>query len=231
MTFREAAAAVDKITGRMAPTDEVKPVYYSQVLRRSAKSIPRSKYLEGRSLEMAPGLQFSDSVDYRTGEEDGDPPLKLPAMLAPVTRNGEFMTYHVTYLQNGSKANVPTPRKILPGPEWGGGAVELFPRNGTCLGIAEGVETAIAAHMLHRTIPVWAALNTSGMKNWKPPEGVEDVVIFADNDLNYAGHAAAYALAHKLHSKVKSVQVWMPVTAGTDWNDFLISQRKAGVIT
>ena len=229
MDFKTAAAEIDKITGRDAPKDAVKPVYYSAKIRQIAKHIPRSRYLESRGLEMAPGLQFAESIEYRSGEEDGDLPMKLPAMLAPITRNGEFLTYHVTYLQNGGKAKVPTPRKIMPGPEWGGGACELYPVAGDCLGIAEGVETAIAAHILHPSIPVWAALNTSGMKNWKPPLGIETVVIFADNDANFAGHAAAYALAHKLYGKVKSVEVWMPVKSGTDWNDCLLSQRADGV--
>lgn len=219
MTFREAAAEVDKITGRSPSHAEEKPVYYSHRLRQYARQVSRSKYLESRGLEVAPGLRFCDAVDYRNGEEDGGKCLQLPAMLAPITRNGEFLTYHVTYLQNGAKANVPIPRKILPGPEMSGAACELYPIDGKLLGIAEGIETAIAAKMMNLH-PVWAALNTSGMKNWKPPAGIEDVIIYADNDKNFAGHAAAYALAHKLYGKY-NVQVLMPPKVGEDWNDVL----------
>ena len=99
--------------------------------------------------------------------------------------------------------------------------MEVF-RPGSTLGVAEGIETAIAAHMLFH-VPVWALLSTSGMKSWRPPAGVRRVLIFGDNDPHSAGQAAAYSLAHCLHGTVET-QIHLPPTPG-DWNDVLLAER------
>ena len=54
------------------------------------------------------------------------------------------------------------------------------------LGIAEGVETALAASIMFN-VPVWAALNANRLKVWEPAEGVSEVVVFGDNDINSVG--------------------------------------------
>jgi len=194
---------------------------YAERLLDEAVKAPRSRYLEGRGLTMPPGLVWHPKVDYR---HDGELVGKYPAMLAPVTRAGQFLTMHVTYLQDGQKAPVDPCRKLLPGPSLKGASVELYPASPT-LGIAEGIETAIAAHMMHR-LPVWAALNTSLMKAWTPPEQVERVIVFGDHDTNHAGQAAAYTLAHRLHGRV-DVEVRFPDEPG-DFADVLLRQRRAG---
>ena len=144
-------------------------------------------------------------------------------MLAPITRDGRFLTFHVTYLEDGHKAPVDPCRKMLPGPGLKGAAVELWPHN-EVLGIAEGIETAIAAHMLFK-VPVWAALNTSLLKSFTPPDQVKRLVIFGDNDTNHAGQAAAYALAHRLHDRVE-IEIKFPDSPG-DFNDVLIARQEA----
>jgi len=193
---------------------------YAERLYREAHKTPRSAYLEGRGLVVAPGLDWHPAVDYR---DDGKLVGKYPAMLAPVTRDGRFLTYHITYIDRGQKARVPSPRKILPASgSLKGAAVELFPA-GPTLGIAEGIETAIAAHLLF-DVPVWSALNTSLLKSWRPPEGVQRVLIFPDHDLNHAGQAAGHALAHRLHGQF-DVELHLPPMPG-DFNDVLL-QRKS----
>ena len=84
------------------------------------------------------------------------------------------------------------------------------------LGVAEGIETALAASMLFE-MPVWSTISTTLMASWSPPEGVSEVCIFADRDAEYAGQAAAYTLAHRISRKVK-VAVRLPDAPG-DWAD------------
>lgn len=223
-TFRELAQEVDKIVGN-THTPQPRPApTYAERLRMRAKPAPRSGYLESRGLEMAPGLLFARDVEYH---DDGALFGKFDAMLAPITRGGEWLTFHATYLRNGRKAEVPSPRKILPGPGNTGGGVALYPAAEE-MGVAEGIETAIAARMLF-DCPTHSALNAGMLAKWEAPAIARRVYIFADNDRNFAGHAGAYALAHRLAQKGIEPIVMLPPNIGTDWNDVLIESRKAKV--
>lgn len=213
--FMGAVRAVEGVIGP-CPKDGAKPAptasYAMQLLREGERS-NRSRYLESRGLIVPPGLLFHRAAQYR---KDGEVVATYPAIVAPITRDGATITAHVTYLQDGKKAPITPCRKILPGPSTSGGAVELWPA-AEVMGVAEGIETAIAAAMIHQ-LPVWAALNTALMKSFTPPAMCKRLLIFADNDANFAGHAAAYALAHRMYGRT-DVDVLMP-DAG-DWNDVL----------
>ena len=219
--FAGAAKLVEEVIGPRPDKPERKErTRYADQLREQATTTPRSKYLESRRLILPPGLHWHPSVDYRV---DGELVGRYPAMLAPVLRDERFLTYHVTYLLDGHKAPVDPCRKLLPGPGLKGAAVPLWPA-AEVMGIAEGIETAIAASMLFE-VPVWAALNTSLLKSWRPPEIARRVLIFGDHDANFAGHAAAYRLAHRLHGSV-DVEVHFPEQRG-DYNDVLMARREA----
>lgn len=138
-----------------------------------------------------------------------------PAMLAfmgwnPATR--KFSGIHRTYLTlEGLKAAV-DPVRMNYGDA---GAVRLGPAD-ACLGIAEGIETALCAHQLFG-MPVWSAISANGLLAWEPPAGVERVVIFGDHDANYVGLAAAYEKGRQLRAKGFQVEVQIPPTEGDDW--------------
>jgi putative DNA primase/helicase len=217
--FREIACEVDAIIGNLHD-DEPRAPTYAERLRESAKPSRRSAYLESRGLEVAPGLLFSTSVDYR---EDGALKGRYSAMLAPVVKRGQFQTFHVTYIERGKKAAVGCPRKVLPRGSITGGGVELYPAAEE-MGVGEGIETSIAAKMLFG-VPTHSALNADMLAKWEPSTVARTVHIFADNDQNYAGHKGAYALAHRLALKGIKVVVRFPEQTG-DWNDVLLNQRK-----
>jgi len=86
------------------------------------------------------------------------------------------------------------------------------------LGIAEGIETALAASELFE-VPVWSCISTAGIESFEPPAGVREVIVFADHDENFAGQAAAYRAAHRLKLKRYDVEVCIPPEPG-DWLDF-----------
>lgn len=59
------------------------------------------------------------------------------------------------------------------------------------------------------------------MEAFQPPPGVRTLHVFADNDENCVGQAAAYALAKRLSRTGIKVNVQIPPTTGTDWLDVL----------
>lgn len=144
----------------------------------------------------------------------------LPAMLAMVTNaEGHPVNIHRTFLGPNGKAQIENPRAMMPGDLPDGAAVRLYPIHGERLGIAEGIETAIAAAKRF-AIPVWAALNSSLLAKWQAPAGVTEIVVFGDNDPKFGGQSAAYALAHRLAARQRlSVAVEIPQLAGKDWAD------------
>src|SRR5262249_4872859 len=147
-----------------------------------------------------------------------------PAMLAVVTApDNKPVTIHRSYLtEDGRKAPVNEPRKLY-SPVAKGCAIRLSPLTST-LGIAEGIETALSASFMFG-VPTWAAICAGMLETFEPPSTVEQVVIFGDNDANFIGQRAAYALATRLSSRL-AVQVRIPEKPDTDWNDVLL----AGVI-
>jgi putative DNA primase/helicase len=117
-----------------------------------------------------------------------------------------------------------SPRKLLAGEFPPGACVMLSQWTGSgALGIAEGIETAMAASAMF-DMPVWAALTADNMEKWTPPEGCDEVAIFGDNDASYRGHAAAYRLAYRLTCKKMPVTLHFPTRQGDDWNDVLLSR-------
>lgn len=173
------------------------------------------RYLRNRCrvTEFPKDLRFALSL-YCTGQT-----VRYPAMVAKVTApDGSVTNVHRTYLTlAGAKAAIEHPRRLMPGLIAKGAAVRLA-AHGSCLGIAEGVETALSAMALTQT-PCWAALNAEMLRSWQPPAGVETVTIYADHDENYAGQEAAYALARRLHGEGRRAFVMIPPRPGEDFND------------
>lgn len=229
-TFAEAAAEVEKLLPGL-PTAKQEPkrdaaAALNRVRREavSASQVPEVvRYLRNRGLVVPPGLAAHPKLAYY---HDGQRIGCYPAMLGRVKMpDGTPITYHRTYLQNGQKARVAAPRKLMkPARPSKGGAVQLWPA-GEKLGIAEGIETAIAAHQLFG-IPVWSVISANGMAEFQPPAGVREVVIFGDTDESFTGQAAAYSAAKRLVLECGlSATVKLPPYG--DWADVLIRQKGA----
>lgn len=234
-SFRDVAAEVERIAGTVQPTaskpersDEDKLAALRRTFRES-RPIERGDqahaYLVGRGLAL---YDLPESVRLHPGLSywDGGAVLgKFAAMLATVTdAAGRAVSLHRTYLQDARKAPVPEPKKLMEGLHLAGAAIRLTPVSRS-LGIAEGIETALAASEMFE-VPTWSCISTSGVESFEPPEGVEHIIVFADNDANFAGQAAAYRAAHRLALKGYEVEVCIPPTVG-DWLDELNRRRTA----
>lgn len=154
-------------------------------------------------------------------------PTKHPALIALIRDHaGTAINIHRTWLNaKGGKANVKPPRKVMKGKLTPGFAIRLSAHDDV-LGIAEGIETALSAAALF-SVPVWSAISTTGMEQWRPPAGVK-VIVFADNDLNFAGQKAANNLAFRLTSEGVQVAIQTPERPGDDWNDVYLREHPTG---
>ena len=142
----------------------------------------------------------------------------FPAMLAPIVgSDGTLLAIHRTYLGDGCKADVPTPKKLTPAAgSLAGACIPLAGQRGGVLGIAEGIETAAAAS-LGSGLPVVAAYCANALSGFHLPRGIERLVIFADNDP--AGQQAAAVLAQRAIKAGLTTKTLTPSTPGSDWAD------------
>ena len=112
------------------------------------------KYLRRRGIT----LPVPPSIRLHPGLRHGPTGLILPAMVAGVQApDRRVCAIHRTFLtEYGAKASVLTPKMAL-GP-FGAGAVRLA-KAGPLLGLAEGIEDALAAMQLCE-LPCWAVLGS-----------------------------------------------------------------------
>lgn len=175
------------------------------------------RYLISRGIQPP----FSDALRFVPKlKVTGESVPFLSAMIAVVCDpKGKPITMHRTYLQDGRKAEIASPRRMMPGDLPKGSFIKLAPP-AKIMGVAEGIETAILVSRRFN-VPCWALISADNMRGFVPPPECRWLRIFGDNDLKFGGQAAAYDLAHRLAVRPDSpeVSVEIPLNAGTDWAD------------
>jgi len=209
------------------------------------RAAPLRRYLASRGLAAAlldpRVVRLHPALGYWVQDADDRPRCvgRFPAMLALVAdRDGRPASIHRTYLRadGTGKAPVPSPRKLMahagPAP-LAGAAIRLFPA-GPALGLAEGIETALAVRAI-TGMRVWACVSATLLRGFAVPSGVERLTVWADKDRSGAGEAAAAVLQARL-GNVLDVRVRIPAEAipatarGIDWADVWLRQRPLGQV-
>lgn len=229
-SFSDLAKEIDVLIGNYYVKEVVPRRDYEGELRRYWQSLKPIKgsiveeYLNNRGIYRMP----KRAVKFSNNEFIFGAPQK--AMFAVATNEAlNPIIKHRTFLDGGKKADVPLNKitdSITPDrEELGSVAVKLFDSD-TCLGVAEGIETALAAHQLY-DLPTWSTMNTSFLKRFLAPIGVEHLKIFADTDPRSAsGHEAAFICAKKnLLSKNSVSRVTVLWPENGDFNDVLLKNQ------
>ena len=221
--FRTAVEHIEPLVGlgkiekvEVAPKKDPRPAlnYVAKQLKPIEYNGSVGKYLRSRGIVDIPEGLKQATLDYF---ENGTSKGKFECMLGVIKDfEGNGVSFHITYTKNGKKADLKNSRKIMPpkGSDDGNGV------NTIC--IAEGIETAYSASQ-DCGYPAFAATNAHCLENFIPPNGVECVLIYGDNDASFTGQAAAYILAKRLKMKSIKAFVFIPDKINTDWNDTMHS--------
>lgn len=175
------------------------------------------------ALRFHPGLAY-----WHDGQRIGTFPALVAAITSPA---GELLALHRTYLDpDGRKATLPegAPAKKLTaasGPIMGGCIRLAEPTEAGLIGVAEGVETALAASLtasIGGRLPVVAAYSAGALAAWQWPPEARRVAICGDNDP--AGLEAVDRLAARALSAGLRVHRAIPSQPGLDWCDVWASR-------
>ncbi|MFA7606236.1 MAG: toprim domain-containing protein [Rhodocyclaceae bacterium] len=234
LPFRDAVVEIERIAGVATPTTpkpaddpervkaRLRKVWHEGAQIRRGDAV--HGYLAGRGLslhDLPLSIRCHPGLAYHDGERVlGTFPAMLAAIVSPA---GQPMSIHRTYIQDKRKAPVPAPKKLMQGLPLAGAAIRLTPVSRT-LGVAEGIETALAC-LQQFDVPTWACVSAGVLEAFEPPAGVEHVIVFGDHDDNFTGQAAAYRLAHRLARKAIEVEVCIPPAPG-DWLDHLPTMER-----
>jgi putative DNA primase/helicase len=182
---------------------------------RSIAGTPAAAYLVSRGLSAT-----SAELRYHPRTPLGPSPLTQfrPALIAAVRDASGLVAVHRTFIDPGGRGLAALAQKRCGLGRFGSGAVRLggsAPR----LGLAEGIETALAATALFG-VPCWATLGTERFRRVALPAEVRELVLFLDHD---GGGRRAERLAREAFAQVPYIKAYVPERPGDDWNDVLRS--------
>lgn len=233
---RRAAAARQQAVDDRKYRRRLNEVWNESVPMEHPDALPGRLYLLNRGIVLTtyPGeLRFHRSLPY---VDENDKFLgKYGAILARFrTPEGKPASIQRLYVgPQGEKLDLPDRKKLMSAPSTTvltGGAIRLS-GSSTILGVAEGVETALAAHLLYG-INVWATYSAQLMESFVPPPNVEKVLIFADKDRSERGEQAARKLVQRLWESGTIAGIRLPdgdipaAAKGIDFLDVLEDRRQ-----
>lgn len=208
---REFAEFASDVEGRgiVSKSDQLpKPCVERAQFQYKKSSIRESRYLESRGLYVPEGMDFGHHATYG------------PVMVGTVRNKRTVIGRHFTLLEGGVKTGRRYQKRYEDSPTTG--YIALMPHGGT-LGVAEGVETALAASIMH-DVPCWSCIDARQLSRFDVPGDVKALRIFGDFDDSGTGQAAAWELYRrtKAASKDRLLSVGRPeFPERGDWNDAL----------
>jgi hypothetical protein len=188
---------------------------------KSPKGTITEAYFSSRRCHFEPVLG-ADVIRFHPNCPFGG--LRVPAMLALITDaiTGEPIGVHRTAINDdGSGKRFGKDSKMVLGVARRG-VIRLNPAS-ECMGIAEGVESALSAAQVFGT-PVWAAMSAGGIAAFPILKGIKRLSVFADHD--NAGIKAALKCGRRYEMSGITGEIHIPPVVKSDWNDWLMEQGR-----
>ena len=179
-----------------------------------ARGTLAEKYLASRGLALEDAAPIRFHPRAWRNKNYGPPGPAMLALMA-CAETAEPVGTHCTYLAPDGSAKAEGERvKVMLGKA---GVIRLAPIEGPALGIAEGIETALAVMQRAGWRPVWAATCAGAVSRFPIIPGAESLAIFADADP--PGMAAARQAAQRWRNAGKAARIIAPPSG--DWDDAL----------
>jgi hypothetical protein len=232
----EPAPGLPVAASRNADPDAVRQARALEIWRNAIEDIastPAEVYLCSRALDPAklyslhgPG-RWPATLRY-SERAAGDPSRQCRALIVAVHSADSGLVRSVQRILLHSDGSAVRDergrrRKLSLGPITSNSAMfDYWPDPAGRWGLAEGVESALAAYQLTQ-IPTWAALGADNMPNIAPPSWSKHATIFADRDK--PGMAAAGEALRRLRKnpQIETVRVIGALAEGGDAADVLIA--------
>jgi len=220
--YAYAASLVGVQPSRPAPTAVEKPKEYDAaeaIGNILEKCMPRDNSPTEYYLRQVRGLRAKASEDLKHSPTlwDKDSHKNRPGMVG-IVRDvaGEVIGLHRTFLLDDGSGKAPAGKKMLGSMR--GGACRLLPIGADGhLGVAEGIETALAAAEIFK-VPCWALLSTSQFPSFQWPPEVRKITIFADSGT--VGTSKAGELRERITAAGLACEILLPLH-GDDFADDL----------
>lgn len=184
---------------------------------------PVDLYLRGRQL-VPPNdsLTWPDALRLHARLWHPHDRCEHPAMVAQVvSASGMPTAVHRTYLTHDGRKALLRPAKMSLGPIRGC-AIRLAPGNRVI--VAEGIESALGAAMVHRDLAPWSAISAGGIETLAIPRDLQRIVCARDR--GKAGRRAANILRERVEQaeyeqhRLIGYAVYTPAFKADDFADF-----------
>ncbi|WP_444939753.1 DUF7146 domain-containing protein [Microvirga yunnanensis] len=191
---------------------------------RNPPGTPVQVYLRHRGLDL-PDEAASEAIRYHS-----DCPFagqRTPAMVClvrDVVTNEPKAIHRTALTHDGHKTRINGKDRLALGPV-GGGAIKLTPDEAvtTCLGIGEGIESALSLRNMAEfgPSPVWSLISAGGVENFPILSGIESLWLAVDHD--ETGIRAARATAQRWRTSGAEAFLITPSAPRADLNDLFFA--------
>jgi hypothetical protein len=228
---RDARLARSSAAPASSPDDAERMTIALAIWReaRDPHGTPVETYLNRRGLDLpdeaaGAAIRFHPACPF-AGE-------RTPAMIClvrDVVTNEPRAIHRTALTHDGHKAKINGKDRLALGPI-AGGAIKVTPDENVmlCLGIGEGIESALSLRNLTEfgCSPVWSLISASGVETFPILSGIESLWLAVDHD--DTGIQAARSTAQRWQASGAEAFLITPSARGADLNDlFFAGSRHA----